>query len=444
MTGFWWRPLITLALVALLALGLWAIEGAATALALFSGLLLAHFFVDLAGLRQMDLWLRRPTVETLPHGFGLWEDIFAGLYKLVRFQSSSQSRLAADLERFQNAASAIPDGIVVLNEMDQIDWCNPMAETHFNFHLNNDRGRQIAFLLRLPPFVAYLATQQYKEPLILKSPRNRDITLSIQLIPFGNRQKLLLSRDVTQLERVETVRRDFIANVSHELRTPLTVIGGFLETLADADHIDRTQWQGYFRLMQDQAGRMQRLVEDLLTLSRLESPQHSLQEDRVEVHALLQTVYSEAQSLSGGQHDIRLEEGSPCVLLGNENELRSAFSNLVSNAVRYTPDGGRILLRWQRQANGEGLFSVEDTGEGIEEKHITRLTERFYRVDRSRSRDTGGTGLGLSIVKHVLTRHQARLEITSQLGKGSCFSVRFPAQRVVQAPGTEPHQPSPT
>jgi two-component system phosphate regulon sensor histidine kinase PhoR len=430
--GFWWKPLLTLGAAALLATVLGLIFGPLAAVSLFCLSLLVLYLVQLWNLRALDRWLRKPEEESLPDGVGLWEEVFANLYRLLKLQSRSQQQLVSALERLQNAARAIPDGVVVLNGQDQIDWCNPVAERHFDLDLARDRGRQIIYLMRQPAFVAYLAAHSHSEPLVMKCPRNRDNTLSVQLVPFGNDQKLLISRDITQLERVETMRRDFIANVSHELRTPLTVVGGFLETMIDVGEMDEEQRRDYFRLMQDQTRRMQRLVEDLLTLSRLEGPQTTLAEEHVDMPRLMQLLHSDAVSLSGGRHRVTLEAVAPQGLTGSESELHSAFGNLISNAIRYTPEGGEIALRWEMR-NGEGVFSVRDTGEGIEHQHIPRLTERFYRVDRSRSRETGGTGLGLSIVKHVLTRHQGKLEIDSEPGKGSTFRAVLPARRLTAA-----------
>jgi len=242
-----------------------------------------------------------------------------------------------------------------------------------------------------------------------------------------------VARDITELERVDAMRRDFIANVSHELRTPLTVVGGFVETLADAPELPAAESRRYFDLMLDHTRRMQRLLDDLLTLSRLESADHALKDEPVNVPDLAQALKAEAESLSRGRHRVNLEVDSSTWLKGNLQEIRSALGNLVSNAVRYTPEGGEITLAW-RVRNGEGVFAVTDSGEGIAAEHIPRLTERFYRVDRSRSRETGGTGLGLAIVKHVLTRHGARLDIQSIPGKGSTFAAIFPAQRLMDAP----------
>lgn len=430
MPNFWGRSAATLGLIALVALGAGALAGATAGLLLFSAGLLLYLFFHVSNLRALDLWLQRPDVETVPHGSGMWEEIFSALYQLMRRQSRSRHQLSSVLARFQLAANAIPDGIIMLNEADQIEWCNPVAERQLGLDNERDRGQRIHYLLRQGQFSDYLGAHNYSEPLILKPARSQDITLSLLLVPFGDKQKLLISRDITDLERVETMRRDFVANVSHELRTPLTVVAGFLETLTDLGRAEDDQLRHYFALMLEQTLRMQRLVEDLLTLSRLESTQNALQEAPVDIPALLETLFQEAQSLSAGRHRLRLEMVSHLGLFGSREELRSAFGNLVSNAIRYTPAGGGITLRWE-VAEERAVFSVRDTGEGIEAQHLPRLTERFYRVDRSRSRQTGGTGLGLSIVKHVLTRHQGRLEIASEFGKGSTFSACFPLQRVL-------------
>lgn len=430
MPSFWRRSLTTLGLLAVAPLVLWASVGAVPALILLVVLLLFSLFHHLRNLNALDGWLHQPDAGTVPHGSGLWEDSFAVLYQLERRQSDSRHDLSNALERFQQAGEAMPDGVVMMNSSGQIEWCNPVAETQFGINLDRDRGQWMTYLIRQTQFTDYLAALNYREPLIFKSTRNRELVLSIQLIPFGDEQKLLISRDITQLERVETMRRDFVANVSHELSTPLTVVGGFLETLVDMEHLDETQTRHYLNLMLDQTSRMARLVKDLLMLSKLESNRAAHREEKIDVPRLLRDLLEEAQSLSAGRHRLRLNLASERWLQGNEEELRSAFGNLVSNAIRYTPDGGEIVLQWE-EWEGEGVFSVQDSGIGIEPLHIPRLTERFYRVDRSRSRETGGTGLGLAIAKHALTRHQARLEIESTPGKGSTFSACFPARRLI-------------
>ncbi len=427
--GFWWRPLISVALASLIALVVGLMAGARFGWAILALFLLVFYAIQLWNLRALDRWLARPELDTLPDGVGLWENVFAALFRLQRSQGHTQEQLEESLLRFQEMAGAMPDGIVVLNAQGQIEWCNPRAAQDLHLDSAHDRGRHLTHLVRVPQFVAYLSARQFSEPLVMKSPGNRETTLSILLVPFSRDRTLLLSRDISQLERVDTVRRDFIANVSHELRTPLTVLAGFLETLYDME-LSREEEKGYLQLMQDQTRRMQRLVDDLLTLSRLEGPASTLQEEKVDMGRMMDALLTEANSLSGGRHTVEVSARAEEDLLGNENELRSAFGNLISNAVRYTPEGGTLTLGWEVR-NGEGVFSVRDTGEGIEPQHLPRLTERFYRVDRSRSRETGGTGLGLSIVKHVLSRHQGRLEVTSTPGQGSTFSAHLPGRRLL-------------
>jgi two-component system phosphate regulon sensor histidine kinase PhoR len=382
-------------------------------------------------------WLKDPRSDTLPEGGAEWEEVYASLARLLRRQTQIEVRLSAALERFQQAGAALPEGVIILDDADRIEWCNPKAEAYFGLSSQRDRRQQITYLVRTPQFAEYLETRNFREPLLLRLWRNdQELTLSVQLVPYGDSEKLLLSRDITHWERMETTRRDFVANVSHELRTPLTVLGGFLETLSDMQKPDPDMLRRSLQLMGEQATRMQRLVEDLLTLSKLESAQNPLNEEFVDVPELVRSLFSDAQALSGGRHRFRLRADDSEGVRGNAEELRSALSNLISNAVRYTPEGGEIEVSWSKR-EGEPVFTVRDTGIGIEPHHVPRLTERFYRVDRSRSRSTGGTGLGLAIVKHVLSRHQAHLEIESEPGRGSTFSAIFPAARSLAQPA--PH-----
>ena len=429
MSGLWGRLFWPPIAAALAALVIWLLFGPVIALLWFAGFLLLLWLRNAMHLNRLAGWLQSPPGTEVPEASGAWDEVFSVLYQSGRLRSTNQNELSAVLERFQRAAEAMPDGIIMINESGQIEWCNPAAENQFDISNQRDLGQRLSYLVRQAQFTEYLVANHYAEPLVMKSARNADLTLSIQLVPFGDRQKLLLSRDVTQLERVETMRRDFIANVSHELRTPLTVVGGFLEGFAEAAQIHMEQSRRHFQLMLDQTRRMQGLVDDLLTLSRLESKQEKISEETVDVSKLLETLHKEAISLSAGRHKLHLEINADAKLTGNERELRSAFGNLVSNAVRYTPEGGEITLRWNMN-DGEARFCVQDSGIGIEPQYISRLTERFYRVDRGRSRETGGTGLGLSIVKHILTRHQGHLEVESTPGKGSTFCACFPARRV--------------
>ncbi len=433
MNPFWrsLTPVIWLTLITVVAA---TISDTAIVLGLYSLVLLWLVIYHFHTLYRLDQWLRHSDLSysTVPDRSGLWGVVFARLARFARRYDKERLSLNTSLDRLQRATSAMPEGIVILGDKDQIEWCNLAAEQHLGLNLEMDAGQHITRMVRQIQFVAYLDSGDFTKPLLLRQPRTQDILLSIQFVLYGDREKLLISRDITRFEKIEIMRRDFIANVSHELRTPLTVIGGFLETLLDENKIAGEMERNALQLMSGQATRMRRLVEDLLTLSRLENTQNALGEEEVDVVKLLRGLFQEAQSLSAGRHKISLNLFSQAMILGSEDELRSAFENLVSNAVRYTPEGGKISLNWTVE-NGRGLFYVQDSGIGIEPDHIPRLTERFYRVDRSRSRETGGTGLGLAIVKHILNRHHARMEITSELGIGSVFKIWFPAAKVLYA-----------
>lgn len=382
-------------------------------------------------LRLLMVWLEGPLDNPLPRGRSVWEVAFAGLHRRVRIRLGEQQALAETLTRFREAVQALPDGIIAFNRHRQIEWLNERAESYFAISAQVDRGQALFNLIRHPDFVAYIEAAHFDEPLIYRGGRVEGLTLMLQIIPYGTEQSLLVARDISRIERMETMRRDFIANVSHELKTPLTVVAGFAEMLAD-DHAAYAddEIKHYLKLIYEQTARMQRLIEDLLTLSALESGSSPAGEERVEIEPMLHSILVDARALSAGQHDIALTIETPSVIVGSANELRSAFSNLATNAVRYTPPGGRIDLSW-RVHEGHAEFVVADTGIGIAAQHLPRLTERFYRVDRSRSRETGGTGLGLAIVKHVLTRHGATLEIESEPGQGSRFSARFPRRALL-------------
>jgi two-component system phosphate regulon sensor histidine kinase PhoR len=424
--------------VAALALVAGALLGAGAALAVVAigaALLLGAHVANLVALER---WAAGPIAGSVPEGRGAWRLAFTALYQRSRTRAAHERDLADALERFRSAADAIPDGMIVLDPGNRIGWANRRAQAHFGFDLERDAGRPLTNLVRQPEVVAYLESDDWTEAIVVASQRTPGLALSIQVVPFGIEQRLLMSRDVTRLEQVARMRRDFIANVSHELKTPLTVVAGFTETLQDMA-LDPARRERYLRLMQEQARSMGRLVDDLLTLSALESDENPVSEAPFAVMPLLLELSADAKALSGGRHQIAVDPGEPAMIAGARDELASAFGNLASNAVRYTPDGGKITISWRHAADGAGEFSVVDTGIGIAAEHIPRLTERFYRVDRSRSRATGGTGLGLAIVKHVLLRHQAELHVTSEPGQGSTFTVRLPARRVtwVAASATE-------
>jgi two-component system phosphate regulon sensor histidine kinase PhoR len=401
--------------------------------------LIAMLAWQLVHLRQLLDWLQGPLNAAVPRGRGVWEIAFAGLHRRIRIRRSQQDELAGNFARFRRAVEALPDAIIAIDRHRHIEWLNERAELLFAISGEQDAGQALTNLIRHPDFVAYLDRGDFDEPLIYRGGRVEGVTLMVQIVAYGENQSLVVARDISQIERTETMRRDFIANVSHELKTPLTVVAGFSEVLADNyKTLAEPEIARYLELICEQNQRMQRLIADLLTLSTLESGSPAPSDERVDLEALLKSIVADARVLSAGQHEITLSVDSPrrpVQLLGAANELRSAFANLVANAVRYTPAGGRIDLAWRSVAGGGGAceFVVADTGIGIAAQHLPRLTERFYRVDKSRSRETGGTGLGLAIVKHVLTRHRARLEIESEVGKGSRFIVHWPASAIVAA-----------
>ncbi len=423
------------AAIAVAAALLWGLVDAAAALAALAlgwGTIIVFHVVSLDRLTD---WAGGALDAPVPEGAGPWREAFSALHRRSRTRRAHERELAHQIERFGSAAEAIPDGMVVLDTTHRIRWANARAQRLLGLDLAHDVGAPIMNIVRHPEIVRYLESGDHSDTIVIDSQRGAGITLAIQIVPFGVAERLLIARDVTQLESVARMRRDFIANVSHELKTPLTVISGFVETLQELDLDDRQRTR-FLKLMAEQAASMQRLVEDLLALSALESEQNPLSEERFAIMPLLLQVSSDAKGLSQGRHEVALDIGAAANVAGSRDEIRSAFGNLVSNAIRYTPAGGKIDLAWRVDADGSGVFSVSDSGIGIAPEHLPRLTERFYRVDRSRSRATGGTGLGLAIVKHVLLRHQADLEIASEPGRGSSFSIRLPARRVQQDAAT--------
>jgi len=393
-----------------------------------------YIFSTLRHLQRLHHWLLNRRQAEIPDAEGLWGDVFNEIRKLVKQTEHREDQLTDMLGRFQSAASAMPDAMVILSQEGDIEWANPAAARLLGIEYPRDAGMRLINLLRDPDFAQYAQKGEYTESIEVTSPDSRETHVSIQITPFGSRQKLVIGRDVTRLTRLEQMRRHFVANVSHELRTPLTVFGGYVETLKQMGEIRIEDLKKHLATMHEQSMRMQRLVDDLLMLSKLETAPPRTHDEPVDVPALLTSLKEQATLLSGeNRHDIALEADPRLKLLGSREELHSAFSNLINNAVRYTPAGGSIRLAWH--AVGDGAeFAVTDTGEGIAPEHIPHLTERFYRVDTARSRASGGTGLGLSIVKHVLLRHDAQLQIESELGRGSTFTCVFPGTRVVSNP----------
>ncbi|MFO0481366.1 MAG: phosphate regulon sensor histidine kinase PhoR [bacterium] len=434
MRGYWRGAAGWLALWLVLAVIAAGAFGTVTALAGLAAWLLLLHVRQLWHVDALLRWLDQPPGTPVPHGSGIWAEVFSYLARLVRRQRQNEADLRSALERFQSATAAMNEAVIILDELDRIEWCNPSAEHYFEIDARRDLGRQLTYIVRQPQFVEYLDEQNFAEPFVLRGARGGETTLTVQLVPYGNQQKLVISRDITRWERLEAMRRDLVANVSHELRTPITVLAGYLETLNDQETPDPEFQKRAMALMTQQTSRMQNLVEDLLTLSRLENARGPSAEQPVDVPRMVQGLHQEAVALSAGRHQIVLDVDAGLWLTGAEGELRSAFLNLVTNAIRYTPAKGRITIRWRPTQDSGGAFSVTDTGIGIAPEHIPRLTERFYRVDRSRSRETGGTGLGLAIVKYALSHHQARLEIDSEPEQGSTFSAIFPVRRTCPAP----------
>ena len=388
---------------------------------------------QLQQLLRLHKWLRtRQGDEAPPDGYGLWGEVFDSIYHLQRRDQKVRGRLQAVIDRVQESTAALKDAVIMLDRDGNLEWWNIAAEKLLGLKTPQDSGQQITNLVRDPRFIEYFEGNNYQEPLELPSPVSDRLRLQFHITQYGNREHLMLVRDITRIHQLEQMRKDFIANVSHELRTPLTVIAGYLETLLDNVEDVNPRWLRALQQMQQQGGRMQNLLNDLLLLAKREATDYPSDNQPVAVDLLLLSIKNDAQALSGERHHrISLEADPHLKLKGSEAELRSAFSNLVFNAVKYTPDEGEIRVRWWSDEQGAHL-AVSDTGLGIESRHLPRLTERFYRVDSSRASNTGGTGLGLAIVKHVLLRHRASLDIASSLGKGSTFTCHFPTLQVVR------------
>lgn len=380
--------------------------------------------------RRMLDWLSGPLDAPLPKASGIWGEFVSRMTSRIQIRKQEKSELAAALEQFRSALEALPDGVVFMDTQQNILWMNHLAEKLLSLSQVHDIGQPIEHIVREPEFVAYLQQGDFAEPLTFHPARRDEACYMITVINYGYDRALMTIRDLTRLEKLEKVRRDFVANVSHELKTPLTVISGFIETLQSHHQtLSVEKRQRFLDLTLAQAHQMNRLVQDLLTLSSLEASATFVDESDVLVSDLIAEAIDAAEGISLGRHQISSNIPSDLCLRGSESALRSIFGNLINNAVNYTPDGGQISVVWQ-ETPLEGELRVIDNGIGIPAEHLPRLTERFYRVDQGRSRDKGGTGLGLAIVKHALSRHQGYLEIQSQLNLGSTFIAHFPASRI--------------
>lgn len=433
------RALLIRLLVALLAVAGGVLVGRGVGLAFgigwvgsLVGASIAVLAVELVGAwrgaRLMN-WLRGTQLHNAPRDAGFWGELGYRVEKAVRQREQQAEAERERLAQFLSAIEASPNGVLLLDAGDQMEWCNSVSADHFGLDPQRDRRQRITNLVRAPAFVAYLQGGLFDEPVVFSSGPARRVSVLVR--PYGEGQKLVLSQDITEGERTEAMRRDFVANVSHEIRTPLTVLAGFVETMANLP-LTEVERARVLALMAQQTDRMQAIVRDLLQLAQLEGSPRPASDRWVALPALLKRAEADALALSGGRHAISFAPCDELELAGYDTELQSAIGNLVSNAVRYTPDGGRIHVQAERRDDGSLQIEVSDTGPGIAREHLPRLTERFYRVDGSRSRETGGTGLGLAIVKHVIQRHGGEIDIASEPGKGSRFRLLLPAVRVRQ------------
>ncbi|MEO7244117.1 MAG: phosphate regulon sensor histidine kinase PhoR [Rubrivivax sp.] len=394
---------------------------------------------------QLLRWLRGGQHDAAPRDTGFWGEVGYRAERALRQRERALDEERRRLDQILSALEASPNGVLLLDRRGQIDWCNRVAADHFGLDPERDRGQRITNLVRAPAFKAYLNEACFDEPVGFEAPQGQT-SLSVTVRPYGEGRMLVLSQDVTERERSEAMRRDFVANVSHEIRTPLTVLAGFVETMASLP-LSESERQRVLLLMDQQTTRMQDLVADLLTLAQLEGSPRPQADRWVPMTDLLQRAEAEARALSAGRHTLEVDIGAAVEVAGVDAELHSAIGNLLSNAVRYTPTGGRIALAWTLRADGAGVVEVCDSGIGVAREHLPRLTERFYRVDSSRARNTGGTGLGLSIVKHVMQRHGGSIEVDSESGQGSRFRLIFPSARVRAMPApivTAPNAAIPT
>ncbi len=393
------------------------------ALLLMLGVLMRQLFQ----INRFEKWIRTGGGSKYPKTTGVWEEIYYHVYRIKKNEKKRKKKLGKMVDQFRQSTEALPDAAVVLGSNDEIEWANKAAREVFGLQ-QSDKGQRIPNLIRFPEFIRYLKSGNYSEPVILPSPVNNRITLAVRIIAYGAGLRLLLAQDVTELKKMERMRKDFVANVSHELRTPLTVLKGYLETLQDMDDGESPLLTTSFQQMQGQTERMQHLVDDLLLLTRLETQQKKT--ECVNIPALLIQICKEAERLHGNVATrIELTLETDVHIVGEEQELRSAFTNLLGNALKYSPEDSVVKVRWYRSKD-DIVLDVEDHGEGIAATDIPRVTERFYRSEVKRVKKVGGTGLGLAIVKHVLMRHDAKLNIASELGKGSRFGCHFPFKRV--------------
>ncbi len=394
--------------------------------------LLLYLGWNLYHLVRLERWLRRGAKRHPPEASGIWGEIFRYYYLIKQKEKRRKKRVAELLKQFRATNRAMPDAALILDQHYEIEWINEASTALLGFHPKRDIGQRVDNFLRTPEFIDYLERGDFSDAITIPSPLSMETTLSVRLVPFGKHQRLMVATDVTEMHRINTIRKDFVANTSHELRTPLTVLRGYLENMSDLTDGELQRWQHPLRKMCQQTDHMINIVDDMLLLSEIEQSRQAPLDQLIDIPELLRGVTDEARILSEqqnqGQRDFLLELDTELLLRGDQRDLYAACSNLIFNAVKYTPHDGTITITWERIGDTPRL-TVTDTGIGIPKRDLARLTERFYRVDKGRSRDRGGTGLGLAIVHHVAHRHDAELRIDSQWGEGSQFSILFPGER---------------
>ena len=379
---------------------------------------------------RLKKWLNSPSLSNLPHGTGIWQQIFTKHYQVFKKNKNSKKELVSALEQFTQAAEALVDGVVALNENNEIIWSNNKAKIMFNLNIKKDIGQPINYIFRNTKLINYLDKANFDESITINLDANLKKVIEVKILLFGEKQKVLIAKDISQAIKIEANRKEFISNVSHELKTPLTVISGFIETLEDMTEFKNKDHKKIFKTMSSQAYRMTKLVDDLLLLSNVESNLFQNRSEKLQIKIIINKIKKSISSIDAKKHKIKYLINENLNIYGSKKEIESAFYNLITNAIRYTENNGSISISWGL-INGLPIFEVKDNGCGIEQKHIDRITERFYRVDPDRSRDTGGTGLGLSIVKNIIKQHNGELKITSEVGKGSSFKLIFDKESII-------------
>ena len=401
-------------------------DGLIVCLCLMSCFLVLHMF----WIYKLSKWLNNPSLSNLPHGTGVWQHIFSKHYQILKESKKSKKNLVSTLDQFTQAAEALMDGVVALNESNEIIWSNRRSQVMLNLNSKKDTGQPINYIFRNTDLISYLEKGNYEESIKINLEASNTKTIEIKIVMFGEKQKVLIAKDISQAIKIESDRKEFISNVSHELKTPLTVISGFIETLEDMFTISGKEHKNILKMMGDQAYNMSKLIDDLLLLSNVESSIFQNRSEKLLINTIMSKIKKNISILDTKNHKIKYQIDSSLTIYGSKKEIESAFLNLITNAIRYTEKEGFISISWGL-INGLPIFEVRDTGSGIEQKHINRITERFYRVDTDRSRDTGGTGLGLSIVKNIIKKHDGELKITSDIGKGSSFKLIFTKESII-------------